>query len=259
MENFVPSLQSYLIVLPAIFLAGVIDSIAGGGGLLSLPAYLAAGVPPHFALGTNKLSSCFGTLFATWRYHTHKMMELPVALTGGLSALLGSWAGTRTVLLLNPRFLNYLLAILVPVIALFTLMNKGLGGDDRSSELPRSRRLLLSCLGGGFFGFYDGCFGPGTGSFLLVFYILGLQYDLVKANGNTKVVNLASNIAALATFLLHGKVVLALGVPALFFGIGGNLLGARLVVSRGSRVIRPIFLLGLTLLMVKVLSNLWRS
>ena len=215
--------------------------------------------PPHFALGTNKLSSCFGTLFATWRYHTHKMMELPVALTGGLSALLGSWAGTRTVLLLNPRFLNYLLAILVPVIALFTLLNKGLGGNDRSSELPRSRRLLLSCLGGGFFGFYDGFFGPGTGSFLLVFYILGLQYDLVKANGNTKVVNLASNIAALATFLLHGKVVLALGVPALFFGIGGNLLGARLVVSRGSRVIRPIFLLGLTLLMVKVLSNLWRS
>ena len=151
-----------------------------------------------------------------------------------------------------------LLAILVPVIALFTLLNKGLGGDDRSSELPRSRRLLLSCLGGGFFGFYDGFFGPGTGSFLLVFYILGLKYDLVKANGNTKVVNLASNIAALATFLLHGKVVLALGVPALFFGIGGNLLGARLVVSRGSRVIRPIFLLGLTLLMVKVLSNLWR-
>jgi hypothetical protein len=247
---------TFAIVLPFVFLAGLVDSIAGGGGLLSLPAYLAAGLPPHTALGNNKFSSCFGTLFAALRYWRRGMMDVPVALLGAAAALAGSYAGTRTVLLIQPGFLNWVLVVLIPAITLFTFLRPDLGREARHEEVPAGRRRLLGTLAGLVIGFYDGFFGPGTGSFLIFFYTLALHYDLVMANANTKAVNLASNIAALAGFLLGGKVILVLGVPAALAGIAGNLLGAHLVLRSGAGLIRPIFLLGLTALFVKILVNL---
>jgi len=258
MEHLI-TLQTFGIVLPFIFLAGLVDSIAGGGGLLSLPAYLAAGLPPHYALGNNKFSSCFGTFFATLRYWQRGLVDAPVALAGAGAALAGSFVGTKTVLAVKPDFLNVLLVVLIPVIAAFTLWNKGFGQEGRHEEIAASRRCVLGGLAGGIIGFYDGFFGPGTGSFLIFFYTAGLHYDLVKANANTKVVNLASNIAALAGFLLGGKVILAIGIPTAVAGIAGNLLGARWVLAKGARLIRPIFLLGLSILFVKILYNLIRS
>jgi uncharacterized protein len=250
------SLQTFAIILPFIFLAGLVDSIAGGGGLLSLPAYLAAGLPPHYALGNNKFSSCFGTFFATLRYWRGNLVDVPVALTSAGAALVGSFAGTKTVLAVKPDFLNILLVILIPVIAAFTLLNKGFGTESRHEEIPEGKRRALAALAGLIIGFYDGFFGPGTGSFLIFFYTVGLKYDLVKANANTKVVNLASNIAALIGFLLDGKVLFAIGIPAAFAGIAGNLLGSRLVLSKGARLIRPIFLFSLSLLFIKIVFNL---
>jgi uncharacterized membrane protein YfcA len=246
----------FAIILPFVFLAGLVDSIAGGGGLLSLPAYLAAGLPPHTALGNNKFSSCFGTLFAALRYWRGNLMDVPVALMGAGAALIGSYAGTRVVLLIQPGFLNWLLVVLIPVITVFTLLKPDLGREARHEEISATRRRLLGGLAGLVIGFYDGFFGPGTGSFLIFFYTLALRYDLVTANANTKAVNLASNVAALAGFLLGGKVIFAIGIPAAAAGIAGNLLGAHLVLQNGARLIRPIFLLGLTALFVKILVNL---
>jgi hypothetical protein len=256
MEHLI-SLQTFSIVLPFIFLAGLVDSIAGGGGLLSLPAYLAAGLPPHYALGNNKFSSCFGTFFATLRYWRRGLVDAPVALTSAGAALVGSFAGTKAVLAVKPDFLNVLLVVLIPVIAAVTLWNRNFGQESRHEEIRPRKRCALGALAGGIIGFYDGFFGPGTGSFLIFFYTVGLKYDLVRANANTKVVNLASNIAALAAFLLHGKVLFAIGIPAAVAGIAGNLLGARLVLAKGARLIRPIFLLGLTLLFIKIFYNLF--
>jgi hypothetical protein len=249
-------LHVYLIVLPVIFLAGLVDSIAGGGGLLSVPAYLAAGLPPHYVLGTNKFSSSFGTFFATWRYHLHGLIDVRVALLSAFFALGGSFLGANAVLLIDPTFLRYLLIVLIPVVAAFTLANRSLGQANHSRHLTARRKYSLAALAALLLGFYDGFFGPGTGTFLILFYTLALKYDFVTANANTKVVNLASNIAAVVAFIINGKIVYAIGVPAAVAGIAGNLLGARLVIKKGAKVIRPIFILALALLFAKILFDL---
>jgi uncharacterized membrane protein YfcA len=249
-------LQTYLIILPAVFLAGLVDSIAGGGGLLSVPAYLAAGLPPHYALGNNKFSSSFGTLFASLRYHQHGLIDVRVALLSAFFALIGSFLGSSAVLLLRPDFLRLLLIVLIPLAAVLTLANRSLGREDHSHHQSRQRKYTLSALAGLLIGFYDGFFGPGTGMFLILFYTLALKYDFVTANANTKVVNLASNVAAVITFIISGKIIYAIGIPAACAGIAGNLLGARLVIKRGAAVIRPIFILTLILLFSKILYDL---
>jgi hypothetical protein len=248
--------QVFLIVLPAVFLAGLVDSIAGGGGLLSVPAYMAAGLPPHFVLGNNKFSSSFGTLFATLRYHQHGLIDVRVALLSAFFALAGSFLGSSAVLLLRPDFLRLLLVVMIPLVAILTMTNRSLGRENHSQRQSRKRMYILAVLAGLLLGFYDGFFGPGMGMFLILFYTLALKYDFVTANANTKVVNLASNIAAVVTFIAHGKVIFALGIPAAFAGIAGNLLGARLVIKRGSRIIRPVFIFTLILLFGKVLYDL---
>lgn len=246
----------YLIVLPAVFLAGLVDSIAGGGGLLSVPAYLAAGLPPHYVLGNNKFSSSFGTLFATLRYHQHGMIDVRVALLSAFFALIGSFLGSSVVLLLSPDFLRILLVALIPLVAVLTLTNRSLGRENHSQHQSRQKKYGLAALAALLLGFYDGFFGPGMGMFLILFFTLALKYDFVTANANTKVVNLASNIAAVVTFIAHGKVIFAIGVPAAAMGIAGNLLGAKLVIRRGSSLIRPVFLFTLLLLFGKILYDL---
>lgn len=248
--------DTYLIILPFVFLGGLIDSIAGGGGLITVPAYLAAGLPPHFALANNKFSSCSGTIFATGRYFRHGMIDIPVAIASAVMALIGSYLGTRTVLLIDPHFLHYLLIILIPVITVFTLLNKKMGLQNTSSSLTLTKRMILGVVAGLVIGFYDGFFGPGTGTFLILFFAVMLKYDFVVANGNTKVVNLASNIAATAAFLIAHKVIFMLAIPAGLCGIAGNLAGSKLVVKKGSGIIRPVFIIALVLLFSKILYDL---
>ncbi|MBN2398799.1 MAG: TSUP family transporter [Candidatus Aminicenantes bacterium] len=249
-------LHTLWIILPVVFLAGLVDSIAGGGGLLSLPAYMAAGLPPHYVLGNNKFSSSFGTFFATLRYHQHGLIDARVALLSALFALSGSFLGARIVLLIDANFLRYLLVILIPIIAAFTLHNRSMGQRDHSKQQTQQRKYLLAAIAATLIGFYDGFFGPGTGTFLILFYTLALKYDFVTANANTKVVNLASNIAALITFIINGKIIYAIGIPAAAAGIAGNLLGAKLVIKRGSSIIRPILILVLVLLLIKIIYDL---
>lgn len=242
----------YLILLPLIFLAGFIDAIAGGGGLISLPAYFSIGIPPHIALGTNKFSSFSGTVFSTARYFRAKMMDVPVALTSAALALIGSWLGAHTALRLSADVLNYLLIVLIPLIAVFTLFKKDIGFEDKAKTIKKGFRYALAAIAGLTIGFYDGFFGPGTGTFLIIIYSTLLKYDFIRANANTKVVNLASNTAALITFAFAGKIYYAAAVPAAIFGIAGNLTGSKLVVLRGNKFIRQIFIIALVLLLMRV-------
>lgn len=243
---------TYLIILPFVFLAAFIDSIAGGGGLIATPAYLAGGLPPHLALGSNKFSSTFGTLVATIRYFRHGLIDIPVAAVSAALALAGSFLGTRTVLLISPGFLNYVLLGLIPAIAVFTLVNKKVGMENTSHLRPRGARMALGGLAGFVIGFYDGFFGPGTGTFLIIFYAAVLKYDYATANGNTKVVNLASNVASLATFLAFGKVVFLIAVPAAVCGMAGNLLGSRLVITKGGKIVKPVIICAISILFAKI-------
>jgi len=249
-------LKIFSIVLPSVFFAGIVDSIAGGGGLISVPAYLASGLPPHIVLGNNKFSSSIGTLFATFIYKKNRMIDIKVALSSGLFALVGSFLGTKSVLVFSPDFLRYILVILIPLIATYTLVNKKFGEKNQSNEIPIKRKIFLSMIAGFVIGFYDGFFGPGTGSLLILFNTLVLKYDLTTANGNTKVINLASNIASVLTFIANGKVIFIIGIPAAIAGIFGNVLGAKIEISKGAKIIRPVFIFVLVLLMIKILWDI---
>lgn len=246
----------YAIVLPFIFLAGLIDSIAGGGGLISLPAYWSVGIPPHMALGTNKFSSCFGTVFSTANYFRAGMIDIPVALFSAGFALLGSWLGANTALILSPAFLNYLLVILIPLITVVSLLSKKIGFHDHSHLLKIGYRVILGSIAGLMIGFYDGFFGPGTGTFLILAFTLLLHYDFVMANGNTKVVNLASNIAALITFAHAGKIFYPIAIPGAICGIAGNIIGSKLVILKGNKLIKRILVIAMVLLLMRIIYNI---
>lgn len=250
------TIQMLLLICIFIFIGGFIDSIAGGGGLISLPAYIAAGLPAHFALGTNKFSSSFGTLISTIRFIKSKKIHYKSALTSAAAALLGSFAGAETALMIDQKYLKYLLLILLPAIAVFILTRRGFGEKDRTINLSDKKIILLSVLSGLLIGAYDGFFGPGTGTFLILMYTAVIGFDMTTASGNAKVVNLASNISAVVTFLASGKVMLAIGIPAAISGILGNWFGSGLAIKKGAGVIKPVFMGVLILLMCKIVYDL---
>lgn len=256
MINFEISWQVYVVVFPTVFLAGLLDAIAGGGGLLSVPAYLAAGLPPQLALGTNKLSSCAGTALATFRYLQYGYIDLRTATIASIFAIFSSYWGAQSVLLINPTVIRYALLVLIPLVSIVTLLDHKRGQIDQSHTKTGAQRLLWIIAAALGIGFYDGIFGPGTGSFLMLFFTTVLRYDLIRANGNTKLVNLCTNLSALITFIWSDQVAFAIGLPAAAASIAGNLVGSQLVVSRGNQLIRYVFLCTLGLLLGKIIWDL---
>jgi len=242
-----------------VFLAGLIDAAAGGGGLISLPAYLFVGLPAHLALGSNKFSAACGTLFSTGRYLLHGALDWKTAALSALFSFAGSAAGAQFALLLSDRVLKTLLLFLLPCVAAVLLTRRTFGEENHADRLSLRKKNLFAAAIGLFIGCYDGLAGPGTGTFAIMAYCLLMGYDLRTASGNAKLLNLASNLAALATFLHAGTVVYALAVPAAFCGIAGNLLGAGLALKKGARFIRPMLALVLVLLLVKILIDLFIS
>ncbi len=254
-----PDLKTMLILCPLIFLAGFVDSVAGGGGLISLPAYLLAGLPIHTAYGTNKLSATCGTAVSVWRYRKGGYIRLRPALTAAAGALGGSWLGAGLVTVLDEGALQICLMAVLPAAAVFLLCNRGFGDREEDGEVPEPRRTLLSLAIGFVIGAYDGFFGPGTGTFLALAFTGLLHFSLTSATGTAKVVNLTSNLAALAVYILDGRVWYAVGLPAAVCGILGNYLGAGLAVKKGARFIRPVLVCAVALLLVKVGWDFFRG
>lgn len=263
-----------IIVFLTIFFAGLVDSIAGGGGILSIPAYLFLGLPGHMVLGTNKFSSSFGTLFATLRFAISKKINWIIGIISVVFALLGSTIGSRLVLLIPVNFIKILLIILIPIITIITLLpkkqnnkspkqeanflktNDGLISHNEYSN-KKFTIYLITAISSLIIGMYDGFFGPGTGTFFILVYTALLHFDMTTSSANAKVVNLSSNIAALITFLIYKKVFILLGIICAIFSILGNLLGSSLAIKKGSKVIRPFFILALLLLFSKVVYDLF--
>lgn len=247
--------QTLAIVCPLVFLAGFIASVAGGGGLISLPAYLAAGLPPQLAAGSNKLSAACGTLLATLRYARRGWTDMRAALLSAALALPASFLGAWVAMSLSEGVLRaVMLGGLVPAAAAL-LCRKKERRDNDNKQMPGSKRYVVCALIGAAIGFYDGIVGPGTGTLLIIGYTFFAGYDMTTASGNAKVVNLASNVAALIAFVSRGNVLYALAAPAALCGIAGNWLGAGLAIRRGARFIRPMLLLVLAALIVKVIYD----
>ncbi len=243
-----------IIVCFFVFLAGLIDSIAGGGGLISLPAYVAAGVPPHMALGTNKFSSSLGTTVATARFIKSGKVQYKTAVFSIIFAFVGSTIGANIALMIDEKVISYLMLILVPIVAVLTLRKKS--QEIKEKNFTPVQLVLCSSAIGLFLGMYDGFFGPGMGMFLILAntHILGL--DMITAAGNSKMVNLASNLAALLTFVINGNVMYSIAIPAAVCGIAGNYLGSGLAIKGGSKVMRPVMIVVVILLLGQIILDL---
>jgi uncharacterized membrane protein YfcA len=237
----------------AAFFAGLVDSIAGGGGLISLPALLAAGVPPHIALGTNKVQSALGTTFSAFRYVRGGHAHLKIALTGFAAAFAGSFAGAEAVLLVPGSSLQTIIPVLIVVVAVTTYVRKNFGNDDRFVS-AETRHYLWTALFAFGIGFYDGFFGPGTGSFLAFGFVLFFGFGFVRATGNAKLTNLASNYAAIIAFVFASKINWPVAVSMGAFNVAGAWIGAGLAIRGGARVIKPVFTVVLLGLLVKIVA-----
>ncbi|NFG24036.1 sulfite exporter TauE/SafE family protein [Clostridium botulinum] len=244
-----------LIICPLVFLAGIIDAVAGSGGIISLPAYIFAGIPIHIAYGTNKFASCIGTSISSIKFFRSGNIKIKSALLSAAGALIGSWFGAQIVLLLNEKYLNYCLIIILPIVSLFLLFNRNFGVKNKK-ELSNKKMYILSSIIGLFLGAYDGFFGPGTGTFLVICFTGILGFNLITASGNAKIVNLASNFSALIAYILGGKVMFSIGVPAAVCAIAGNYLGAHLAIKNGDKIIKPIIFVAIGLLFIKVIFDL---
>ena len=248
------TISTFLIVCPLVFLAGFVDSVAGGGGLISLPAYILAGVPIHGAVATNKLSSATGTLISTVRLCKNRFVDWGLALPCISMALLGSFFGAHVALLASDRILKIVLLPVLVIVAFYVLRKKSLDGND--TEIPRKKQWLMCGICSLVVGCYDGFYGPGTGTFLLLLYTGMGKMSVAKASGTMKIANLSSNMAALVVFLVNGAVLLPLGLAASVFSIAGHYLGAGMVMKNGSAIVRPIILVVLALLFIKIIVGI---
>ena len=242
-----------VILCGLVFFGGFIDSIAGGGGLITLPAYVLTGVPMHMALGSNKFSSTFGTAFSAFNFLRNGKVYVKAIPVSVVMALGGSSFGAWVALLVDGNILRWILVFMIPVIAVVVLVKKNFGAENRSDTLRQSIIIMGAGIAALVIGFYDGFFGPGTGTFLILIFTVFLRFDLVTANGNTKIINLSSNVGSLVTFLISGQVIFALAVPAAVFGILGNLAGSGLAIKIGPKIIRPILVVVLVLLLVNLI------
>ncbi len=236
-------------------LAGFVDAIAGGGGLIMLPGLLFSGLPVGSAIATNKLCGTFGALTSSLKFAQSKQIDWRACWVMGIPAVIGAYAGSRSIDRLPTTWAEPLVITLMGVITLFVVFKPGFGMEP-SSALPVERsnspqplskplspkRLFSGIVAGGIIGFHDGFFGPGTGIFL-VFALLSLwSLDFLRGTGTTKVINLMTNLTALITFAAAGNIDYSRGIwGALGVGLG-SLLGATFATRKGAKIIKPIFI-----------------
>lgn len=249
------NMEKFLIVCPLVFLAGFVDSIAGGGGLISFPAYMLAGVPVHVILGTSKLSSFPGAIVAALRFAKNRYIRWKLAIPCGLAAMAGAMGGAKIALGVDETVIQSLMIVVLPVVAFYVLKNKNFGEDGAVKELPWNRLLPAGLLTGFVIGLYDGFYGPGTGTFLILIFSGFLKLKMKEAAGVSKFINLVADIGALLTFGFSGKVNLSLGLTAALFSMAGSYFGSGLVVNNGQKIVRPVVIIVLGLLFLKILSG----
>ncbi len=244
------SFDTLMLLVAVAGVAGMIDAIAGGGGLLALPALLWAGLPPVQALATNKLQGSFGTFTSSLNFVRRGQVDLRRLVVPILMTFAGSVSGTLAVQHLGSELLEDVVPALLIAFALYFLFSPRIGDQDAHHRISHG---LFGLLVGFSVGFYDGFFGPGTGSFFAAAFVLLLGYNLRRATGATKVLNFTSNIASLLFFALAGQVVWQVGLPMGLAQMAGAWLGSHLVIRHGTRLIRPLLVLVSLAISIKLL------
>ena len=240
------------------FMAGAIDAAVGGGGLIQIPALMSSlpHLQPATVFGTNKLASIFGTGSAAWSYL--RQVKLPWNLLGviALCSLVSAFMGAASVTLIPVDILKPFVLFMLIVIALYTFMKKQFG-QLHVEQKPNKKMLILAALGSLLIGFYDGIFGPGTGSFFIFFFIRYLSVDFLHASALSKIANFTTNLAALSFFIPSGHMLFLLGAMMAVANIAGSLLGVRLAFKYGSGFIRILFLILVSLLICRLSYQLF--
>lgn len=242
-----------LILTFASLVAGFLDSIAGGAGLVLVPSFILMGLPPQTALGQEKLVSTIGTLSAIFNYFTNKKIVWKIAVLGVPLALIGSFIGGKIILSFNEAVVGMIIFALIPIGFILSFVKKKDNSDTKEdfkiSKIMMFVILPAVCLA---IGFYDGFFGPGTGSFLIIALNSIVGLSLIQSSATAKIFNLASNIGAFIIFFISGKMLLLIGIPMIIASIIGNYIGSNLSLKSGDKIIKPliatsIFILFITL------------
>ncbi len=252
MSNIDPATLT-LVLSSVSFFAGFIDSIAGGGGLLLLPALLFAGIPPQIVLGTNKFAGTIGTSMALVNFVRSKKVVGKIVSIGIVFSLLGTILGSKSILIFSNETVGKIIIFLLPIAMLATLLPR----KDRAAwdNVPTKGLYLKTPLICFLLGFYDGFFGPGTGSFLIMSFYLFVGLDLVAASATAKVFNLASCFGALIVFLLDDKVMISLGIPLAIANVAGNYLGSKLAIKKGTPLVKAFLLVSLAILFSSLVAK----
>lgn len=248
-----PHAYSLIFLCGFSFLAGFVDAIAGGGGLIQLPACLILypTVPLVAIIGTNKMASFFGTSFAAGQFARRVSLDWHVIGPAAVTAFAFSMLGSKTVSILSPSILRPVVLVLLIIAALYVYIVKDIGLEHRPRH-GRVRSQWLGLLVGALLGFYDGFFGPGTGSFLILIFASLFGYEFLVASGSAKVINWATNLASVIYFVATGKILYALALPMAASNIAGAIAGTHLAILKGSRFVRVVFLVIVVALIAKL-------
>ncbi|WP_103615589.1 TSUP family transporter [Campylobacter concisus] len=249
-------LLSYTVFFVAAFLGGFIDAIAGGGGLITLPAIMAMGVPPHLALGTNKLQGVFGSFTATLNFTRKGLINYKECFIGIVFTFIGAVIGATLILFLDATFLKIIIPFLLTAIFFYTLFMPKIGENDRAAKM---NERLFYVVFGLTLGFYDGFFGPGAGSFWMFAMVALIGLNLKKAVAHTKVLNFTSNIVALGVFIIGGKVLWVVGFLMAVGQILGAYFGSNLVIKKEVKFIRTMFLIVVAATICKLLFDYYKA
>lgn len=232
--------MSLIFLCTAGFFAAFIDSIAGGGGIISVPAFLLAGVPPHIALGTNKFSSSCASFTSSIKFAQSGKVDFKLLKYLIPFTLVGAILGVNTVLSIDTKYLNTIVLVLLLCVGAYNLFSKTIGIEDKFQSLNKIN-IFLGIILALFMGFYDGFFGPGTGSFLIFGLISIYGFDFIRAGGNGKVLNFVSNITSLVVFAINSSIDYKIGIPVALFMILGARTGTKIALSKGAKLMKPIF------------------
>lgn len=249
------SIITFLIALPACFLGGLLNAISGGGGFITVPALMLAGLPAHYALSTDKIQSVFGMTTASIRFIARGLIHWGILLPAIPAALVGSVLGTSLVVHVDASLLSWLLMFVLPIVAFITLSKRFKCMAADSKEPITSKQRLMCVLAAFAIGAYDGFYGPGSGTFLTIAFTFAVSMGIIRANAHSKVLNLTTNIGAIVVFALNGKVLLLLALACGVANMLGSWIGAGLIMEKGINIAKPCILLALGLLAVKVIGQ----
>jgi uncharacterized membrane protein YfcA len=251
------SLWVYLLIFVTVFVGSVIDALVGGGGLITIPTYLICGLPPHVAIGTNKINSTMGTVISTIAYYRKGFVEKKSIIPVVVATIAGAVTGSKCVLLISAVFLKYLMIGLLPFIVLLMLRKK-LPDIDKPVLVQGTVQWikLLSLVF--IIGFYDGFYGAGTGLFLVIAFTYIMKMNVYQAAGNGKISNLASNCAALFVFAVNGNICYPLAIIATIAAVLGQYLGSGLLVEKGTLIVKPTMITVVSILLISTLLDLFR-